>query len=226
MKTMTIAALVVGVTLAAGVRDAAAREWELEGGAAMHWLSSSGVDAAASADLLTLGELGAAVEVLRGLPVVDRLFAELRWQSGSTSATDFGAFDARLDLASVELGVRAVHQLWPRVRVYVHADLGRTRGELAITGSGSSRLGSVDWTTSASAGAGAELTVFQQAASDPHPDFALGVRLELGYAATGQMAFSARPSSTSDVPLAARAAPLGDLDADGVVLRFGVFGRF
>ncbi len=206
-----------------------AREWELSGGTAVHYLSSPGVDAAATSDSVSFGDLAASVEVTRDLPFLDLIAAEARWQSGSTSASDFGIYDASLSLDHLEVGARAVRDVYPHVRLYAHADVGGVRGAFSVISPGMRQGGltDVDWALSAFAGTGVDLAIYQSAASDPHPDFALGVRLELGYQMTGAMAFRAiPPASGAGAPLDTRSAPLGTLDADGAVFRIGVFGRW
>src|SRR4051812_9416066 len=92
---VTVAVLLASVL---GARAAQAREWEASGGASMHYLDSPGLDAASSSDEVTFGDLGVAVEVLHGLPFIDLVSLEARWQAGSTSATDFGLYDLQLEL--------------------------------------------------------------------------------------------------------------------------------
>jgi hypothetical protein len=212
----TIAA--VGILLTSAVGGVAeAREYELSIGGAARWLSSPGVDVAARSDSLGFFELGAAASIVDApLPLVDRLAAELHWQTGSTSAMDFQQYKARLSLDTLELGVRAEHDLHDRLRAFVRAGVGGTRGALSID-----TVGDVDWTLSGSLGAGLEANVLAG------PQVALGVRVELGVAASGSMSFAAEADAPSDgAPIDTAAADLGDLDAGGAMLRIGVFGRF
>jgi hypothetical protein len=107
--------------------------------------------------------------------------------------------------------------------------VGSARGSFAVRslGGAGTELEDVDWTWCANLGAGVDLAAYQQRSEDPHPDFALGVRLELGYQATGAMAFVSRSTQVGmGAPLDTRAAPLGDLDASGGYFRIGVFGRW
>jgi hypothetical protein len=202
--------LAVVASLAAG-GVAEAREWEASGGYAIHVLGSPGLDAAATSDVISFGDLGVGVEVLRDLPLVDRLMLEARWQEGSTSATDFDLYDVSMTFDQLELGVRAVRLLVPHVRVFAHADVGGVRGVLGIRGRGDvgGGLADSDWALSGYAGAGVDLAAYQQAAEDPHPDFAFGLRLELGYQVTGALSFAghADTPAAAGAPLATRAAP-------------------
>jgi hypothetical protein len=209
---------------------AEAREWEASGGAAYHYLRSPGVDAAAASDSVTFGELGFAVEVLDGVPFVDFVSAEARWQSGSTSANDFGLYRTTLSLDHLELGLRATREVYSRVRTFAHLDAGAVRGRLEIgtLDSVGTAISDTDWAFSGSAGLGVDVALYQQAASDPHPDFGLGVRLELGYQVTGAMSFVAHPERppSEGAPLTSAEAPLGDLGGEGPVIRVGLFGRW
>jgi hypothetical protein len=211
-----------------GSRVAEAREWEASGGAAIHQLGSPGLDAAADSDTVSFGELSAGVEVARDLPFIDRLVVEARWQAGSTSATDFGLYDVSLSFDQLEAGARAVRELFPHVRGFVHGDLGGARGVLEIRPVGQlPGLSDSDWTYVAYAGAGLDLAIYQQSSTDPHPDFAFGLRLEYGYQVTGAMSFGAHAASPSEgAPLESRSADLGDLDAGGAVFRISGFGRW
>jgi hypothetical protein len=226
-KIVTVAVLVTSVL---GARAAQAREWEASGGATMHYLDSPGLDAASSSDEVTFGDLGLAVEVLRGLPFIDLVSVEARWQAGSTSANDFGLYDLQLQLDELEAGVRVAHFVHPRVRAFAHADLGGARGRLGVSLPYSTigGLADTDWALAAAAGTGVDLAVYQQSAGDPDPDFAFGLRLELGYQVTGALAFAGTPEAqpTMGAPLGTRATPLGSLDADGAFVRIGVFGRW
>lgn len=226
--TTLAAATAASFVLLAGAGVAEAREWEASGGAAIHYLKSPGLDAAATSDAISFGELSAGVEVARDLPLVDRLLLEARWQAGSTSATDFDLYQASVSFDQLEAGARAVHELFPHLRGFVHADLGAARGVLEIRPVGElTGVSDTDWTFSGYAGAGVDLAIYQQAASDPHPDFAFGLRLEYGYQVTGAMSFQAHAATLSQgAPLDARAAELGDLDAGGAVFRIAAFGRW
>jgi hypothetical protein len=228
-KMITLAALAAVASLAAGGR-AQAREWEASGGYAIHVLASPGLDAAATSDVISFGELGVGVELLRDLPLVDRLLVEARWQEGSTSATDFDLYDASMTFDQLELGVRAVRLVVPHVRVFARADVGGVRGALTIRGLGElgGGLADSDWALSGYAGAGLDLAAYQQNAEDPHPDFAFGLRLELGYQVTGALSFDGHADTPEAAapPLATSAAPLGDVDAGGEVVRIVAFGRW
>jgi len=228
-KTIRLAAVAAfaGAALG-GAGVASAREWEASGGAAIHYLGSPGLDAAATSDAIAFGELSAGVEVARDLPFVDLLMLEARWQAGSTSATDFDLYEASLSFDQLEAGARAVRDLFPHLRGFAHGDLGAARGALAIRPVGElTGVADSDWTYAAYAGAGLDLAIYQQAASDPHPDFAFGLRLEYGYQVTGAMSFRANAATPSQgAPLDARSAALGDLDASGAVLRVSAFGRW
>jgi hypothetical protein len=232
MMKATLAAFattaILATTLGAGVAEA--REWEASGGYAIHVLASPGLDAAATSDVISFGELSAGVEVLRDLPLVDRLVVEARWQEGSTSASDFDLYDASMTFDELELGVRAVRLLVPHVRGFVHGDLGGVHGALAIHGLGASGggLSDSDWALSGYVGAGLDLAAYQQQAEDPHPDFAFGLRLELGYQVTGALSFAGHADTPDAVgaPLDTRAAGLGDLDAGGAVVQIAAFGRW
>jgi opacity protein-like surface antigen len=216
-------------SLLAGGSPAHARDWDLAGGSATTIIRSSSFDATSDSDLFTAGDLALAVSVVEGLPGIDALWAEARFSSGTTSAVDFGLYEAGLDLTTWQLGVRATRDLLPRVRLFAHADLGASHGTLTISKlAGPAVLRGSDTAAIVAGGVGVDLAAFRAGAGSPVAGFALGLRLELGYVAAADLDFAAQPvGSDDDAPrLDVVAAPLGALDTGGAVLRVGLFGRW
>jgi hypothetical protein len=225
LRLLLVAALVVAAPAAAS-----AREFEVSGGSAMHILRSPSLDASATGDVVALGDLGVAVELLRHVPILDRVSVEGRWSIGSTHAYDFGLYDSELRLQHLVLGVKGAREVLPRVRLFVHADLGASHGSVRIaqTWGGAGAITDGAWASSFYGGGGVDLTLLQASPTGSHPDLALGFRLELGWQETGALSFTASPEGPGDgtATIDTIGAPLGTVDADGLVVRVGLVGRF
>lgn len=228
---LTAVGLVALVLVVPAVAEA--REWELSAGLTGHRARSSSMDAVAENDAVPLGDFALAVRVLDFVPILGALSVELRYQVGGVEAVDFTSFRGGLTLDSARAGVVAMRPvLHRRLRAFVRADAGFLTGLVELTATGTNgeeeRLGDRAWATCAYGGLGAELALFQAAADAPNPELALGLRLEAGYMAAGDLSFAAKPIYPDDgvdridtVP-----APLGAIDASGYSIGMHFFGRW
>jgi hypothetical protein len=209
---------------------ASAREWQLLGGSAMHVMRSSSIDPVATDDVITQGELDFGVELLRHVPIVDRLSLEVGWSSGQTQATDFELYQATLGLQDLRLGGRVAREVFPRVRLFARGGAGAVRGALTIAslGSGDRSVGDSDWAAMFYGGAGVDLAILQAGPGWRDPDLAFGFRLELGWQSAADLHLAAHPRATDPdaATISTIAAPLGAVDTSGLVVRVGFVGRF
>jgi hypothetical protein len=219
MKTIALALLLVPSI-------AAAREYSVAGGAAVHVVRASSFDALSTSDAMTFGELAFGVEEdLELFGVIDHVGLDLRWSTGSTSAESFSLLRADLGVHDFQLGLSARHDLYSWLGVYVRGALGVARAELRLEDrvGGETWASDSDWAHTTQLGVGSELAATPVGLSG----LSVGLRFEAGVSTTGDFAFSARRSPAGEgVPLDTRAAGLGDLDLDGLTYRFVAFGRF
>lgn len=221
--------LVIALCLLAPA-TAAAREYEISIGSAVHVARSSSLDAVSEDDAMPFADFGAAVRVADA-PFLDGLYAEARWQIGGSYATDFGNVDTDLTLQVMQVGVKGMRKVYPRLRAFARADVGLVNGELTMESWGSggeSRIFDEDWAACAYAGAGIDLTALQAGEDARNPDLAFGFRLELGWLAAGSLSYAAKPDYPDDdlARVDTAAAPLGSIDASGYTVRFSFVGRF
>lgn len=191
------------------------------------WLAPSvSMDAVTTArgHAMAMVGLGVALRVA-DLAFTDGLWAELRWDHGSTAARDFQLFDVSLGLDAVQAGVRTARHVTSWLGVFAAAHAGVTVGELGLAlAQAPSALHDRDLVLSARAGLGLEATLLGGRSSRME----LAVRVEAAWLFTGGLTFAASPSLPDDdtARLATRAAGLGSIDPGGPSFGIALVGRF
>lgn len=207
---------------------ASARGWEIAAGTQVTIARSPSLDALSEDDTIGLADVSVAKRVLPHAPILGDIWFEAIGQAGSTGANDFQQFDAEITLQSIQVGLRGVRRLAPRIRAYVRGDVGVMFGELSLSESGAVSLRSDADALVSYGGAGLDLALLQARDDARNPDLSLGMRIEAGWLQSQALRFRAEPDYPDDdyQRLPTQVAPLGSFDPSGLTFRIAVVGRF
>ncbi|HET6611194.1 MAG TPA: hypothetical protein VFG83_04365 [Kofleriaceae bacterium] len=218
MTTKTIlSVLVAAAVMTAGAPFAAAERIDLSVGPATRWMSSASVDPISDRDSSAFVStvLGVRVAKVDAGPWVT---AEVSYDHGGLSGDLFSSLDTRLSLDTVTAGLKISQPLFTAVSAFARGGMGLAHGHLAMSSVARPDMSASDgdWggTTFAAVGLEARSTTLVQ----------VGFRAEVGYAKGQSLSFDAARERDDDdvlhIPTAG--AAMGELDTDGVTLRFAL----
>lgn len=199
--------------------DASAGNHELTVGSSSRAMHSSSAEA-----VTTEGLSGGAVGYAHALGI-DLLSHVALWVEGGfawggAQGTMFQSLSTRVSTQALTGGARLRYTPYHYLAVGVRADLGAARTALWLD-EGSVSASDARWTELAQAAAAVDLLAID------HPQFALGLRFEVGYVATRGVALTPTPQHGGDtLRLPMIESSLGSLDLSGPFVEISAVSQF
>jgi len=189
-----------------------------ETGRALHTDSANAVT---DSGMIT-GTLGYARRI--DIPVVEdlTLWATGNFTWGGTAGEMFQTMTTDVGTLMFAAGGRAQYQLHRLVAATARLDVGTTRASLTLQDEEGHTATGKGWGPMSQIGLGLDLYAVNK------PNFSFGLRLELGYVATGSIEMTPEPASQSDgtLQLQMTAASLGSLNLSGGTFAASVVSQF
>ena|ERR1043165_5142099 len=177
---------------------------------------------AVTEDGMVTGTLGYARHI--DIPLLDnlRLWATGNFSWGGTSGEMFQTMTTDVGTLMFAAGGRAQYQLHRLVVASARLDVGTTRASLTLEDEEGHSAKAKGWGPMSQVGLGLDLYAVNK------PNFTFGLRLELGYVATGNIDMTAGPPSESNdtLHLQMTAASLGSLNLSGSTFAASVVSQF
>jgi hypothetical protein len=141
---------------------------------------------------------------------------------GSADGRMFQTLSTELSSLSWSVGGRARYPLRNRIVATARLDLGMARSSVQLGDDAGHSARDHGWGITSKAGLGLDLFAVRR------PQFALGLRLELGYVAASPVSLTAAPDPASEgtLQLEMTAASLGSLNLSGAVFEAAVVSAF
>lgn len=172
------------------------------------------------------GLVGGALAYARrvDLPIIPRLtvWATGNFGWGGTEGQMFNTMNTDVSTIMLSVGGLAHYQLHRLVVATGRFDLGSARAALTLQDDAGHSASDHGWAPMTQAALGLDLYAVNR------PNFALGLRLELGYVAMGTVDMTAKPDSGSNgtLQLQMTAAGIGGLNLSGSTFAASVVSRF
>lgn len=171
---------------------------------------------------MVTGTLGYARQI--DIPIIEdlTLWATGNFTWGGTSGEMFQTMTTDVGTLMFAVGGRARYQLHRLVVATARLDVGTTRASLTLEDEMGHSASDSGWAPMSQVGLGLDLYAVNK------PNFSFGLRLELGYVATGGVAMTGEPASASNdtLHLQMTAAGLGSLNLSGSTFAASVVSQF